>query len=53
MPTSSTARATTGSTEAARKINQTVVDYHDGPPEDDSTVVVLEWSRNAAHKVLP
>ncbi|HEX6681496.1 MAG TPA: PP2C family protein-serine/threonine phosphatase [Candidatus Limnocylindrales bacterium] len=38
--------------EVARKINQMVVDFHQGPPEDDSTVVVLEWSTAAAGRVL-
>lgn len=39
--------------EAARRINEAVVEFHDGPPEDDSTVVLLEWSSTAAEHALP
>ncbi len=39
--------------EVVRRINQAVVDFHDGPPEDDSTILLLEWSPTAARETLP
>ncbi|NUR30288.1 MAG: serine/threonine-protein phosphatase, partial [Catenulispora sp.] len=39
--------------ETARKLTQQVVDSHDGPPQDDLTVVVCEWSSTAAEEMLP
>jgi serine phosphatase RsbU (regulator of sigma subunit) len=39
--------------EAARRINDAVVEFHDGLPEDDSTILLLEWSSTAADRTLP
>jgi serine phosphatase RsbU (regulator of sigma subunit) len=39
--------------ESARKINEEVIDFHGGPPEDDATVLILEWSSSAARQALP
>ncbi|WP_051366045.1 PP2C family protein-serine/threonine phosphatase [Hamadaea tsunoensis] len=39
--------------ETARRLNQGVVDFHGGPPDDDSTIVVCEWSARAVEDALP
>lgn len=39
--------------ETARKLNQGVVDFHHGPPDDDSTILVCEWSSSAPRRIQP
>lgn len=39
--------------ETARHLTRAVMEHHRGPPEDDATVFLAEWSTTAAEEVLP
>lgn len=39
--------------ETARRITQAVLDYCDGSPDDDATIMLLEWSTGAVERTLP
>lgn len=39
--------------ESARRLVTGVLDHQDGPPVDDATLLLLEWSRAAAERTVP
>ncbi|NUO57918.1 MAG: serine/threonine-protein phosphatase [Hamadaea sp.] len=41
------------SPEIARLLTRAVMEHHHGPPADDATVLLVEWSTTAAEKALP
>jgi sigma-B regulation protein RsbU (phosphoserine phosphatase) len=39
--------------ETLRRLSHAVLDHMDGPPTDDATLMLVEWSSAAARRVLP
>jgi hypothetical protein len=39
--------------ETLRRLSHAVTAYHDGPPADDATLVLADWSPAAARRLLP
>ncbi|MDG4825796.1 PP2C family protein-serine/threonine phosphatase [Asanoa sp. WMMD1127] len=39
--------------ETLRRLSHAVIDHQNGPPRDDATLVLLEWSAAAAHRAVP
>jgi serine phosphatase RsbU (regulator of sigma subunit) len=39
--------------ETLRRLAQAVAAHLDGPPVDDATVLLIEWSREAADRIMP
>jgi serine phosphatase RsbU (regulator of sigma subunit) len=39
--------------ETLRKLTHRVADFRDGPPRDDALIMFVEWSVEAARRVLP
>ncbi|MDG4770976.1 PP2C family protein-serine/threonine phosphatase [Solwaraspora sp. WMMD792] len=39
--------------EAVRRLARAVAEHRGGPPDDDATLLLAEWSRTAAVRVLP
>jgi hypothetical protein len=39
--------------EALRRLSQSVLAHQHGPPADDATLLLVEWSAAAAHRVIP
>jgi len=39
--------------ETLRRLCHTVLDYSDGPPADDATLLFVEWSEKAADRMTP
>jgi hypothetical protein len=39
--------------ETLRRLSHAVAGHRDGPPADDATLMLVEWSAAAAHRVLP
>jgi sigma-B regulation protein RsbU (phosphoserine phosphatase) len=39
--------------ETVRRLSHAVVDHQQGPPSDDATLLLVEWSPAAAHRTVP
>jgi serine phosphatase RsbU (regulator of sigma subunit) len=39
--------------EMLRRLCHAALEYYDGPPRDDATLLLLEWSREAAERTVP
>ncbi|GIJ49314.1 phosphatase [Virgisporangium aliadipatigenens] len=39
--------------ETLRRLSHAVLDHLDGPPTDDATMLLVEWSKGAARRILP
>jgi phosphoserine phosphatase RsbU/P len=39
--------------ETLRRLSHAALAHYDGPPRDDATIMLLEWSRRAVERVMP
>jgi phosphoserine phosphatase RsbU/P len=39
--------------ETLRRLCHAALDHYEGPPTDDATLLLVEWSNNAVHRTLP